>query len=145
MGRDPARQPLRPAQGPQAFLRLYRIRDLIRYAFSHRNEKKVYNVNTDQRPYFNSPANTDVDFMGQRVQTMTGAAAIAHKFGMSVAYLTMRRAGRGHYVMRYVPICEDASAMTPQQIMEQYYRLLEKDVREQPANYLWTHQRFARI
>ena len=64
---------------------------------------------------------------------------------MSVAYLTMRREGRGHYVMRYVPICENASRMEVQDIMQQYYRLLEADIRQQPENYLWTHQRFARI
>ena len=120
-------------------------KDLIRYAFSHRDEKKVYNVNTDQRPYFASPANMDVDFFGQRVQTMTGAAALARKFGMSVAYLSMRRERRGHYVMRYEPICEDASKLGVEEIMQQYYRLVEEDIRQQPENYLWTHQRFARI
>ena len=120
-------------------------KDLIRYAFSHRDEKKVYNVNTDQRPYFASPANMDVDFFGQRVQTMTGAAALARKFGMSVAYLSMRRERRGHYVLRYEPICEDASKLGVEQIMQQYYRLVEADIRQQPENYLWTHQRFARM
>ena len=120
-------------------------RDIIRYAFSHRDEKKVYNVNTDQRPYFVSPGNLDVDFFGQRVQTMTGAAALARKFGMSVAYLSMRRERQGHYLLHYTPICEDASKMSVQDIMQTYYTLLEKDVREQPGNYLWTHQRFARI
>ena len=120
-------------------------KDIIRYAFTHRGEKKVYNLNTDQRPYFQSPGNLEVEFMGQRVQTMAGAAALARKFGMSVAYLTMRPDRRGHYLMRYVPICEDASQMSLQDIMQQYYTLLEKDIREQPENYLWTHQRFARI
>ena len=120
-------------------------KDLIRYAFSHRDEKKVYNVNTDQRPYFESPANMDVDFFGQRVQTMTGAAALARKLGMSVAYLSMRRERRGHYVLRYEPICEDASKLGVEEIMQQYYRLVEADIRQQPENYLWTHQRFARM
>ena len=120
-------------------------RDLIRYAFSHRGEKKVYNINTDQRPYFSSTGNLEVDFLGQRVQTMAGAAAMARKLGFAVAYLTMRPDRRGHYLMRYTPICEDASKMSVQEIMQQYYTLLEKDIREQPENYLWTHQRFARI
>ena len=120
-------------------------KDIIRYAFTHRDEKKVYNLNTDQRPYFKSPGILDVDFLGQRVQTMAGAAALARKFGMAVAYLGMRPDRRGHYEMRYVPICEDASQMDVQEIMQQYYTLLEKDIREQPENYLWTHQRFARI
>ena len=120
-------------------------KDLIRYAYSHRDEKKIYNVNTDQRPYFESPANMDVDFFGQRVQTMTGAAALARKLGMSVAYLSMRRERRGHYVMHYEPICEDASKLGVAEIMQQYYRLVEADIRQQPENYLWTHQRFARM
>ena len=119
--------------------------NLIRYAFTHRDEKKAYNVNTDQRPYFASPANIEVEFLGQHVQTMTGAAALARKFGMAVAYLTMRREGRGHYVMRYVPICKDASRMEVRDIMQQYYRLLEADIRQQPENYLWTHKRFAKV
>ncbi len=119
-------------------------KDLIRYAYSHRDEKKIYNVNTDQRPYFESPANMDVDFFGQQVQTMTGAAALARKLGMSIAYLSMRRERRGHYVMRYEPICEDASKLGVAEIMQQYYRLVEADIRQQPENYLWTHQRFAR-
>ena len=120
-------------------------KDIIRYAFTHRDEKKVYNLNTDQRPYFKSPGILDVDFLGQRVQTMAGAASLARKFGMAVAYLGMRPDRRGHYEMRYTPICEDASTMDVQEIMQQYYTLLEKDIREQPENYLWTHQRFARI
>lgn len=120
-------------------------KDLIRYAYSHRDEKKIYNVNTDQRPYFESPANMNVDFFGQQVQTMTGAAALARKLGMSVAYLSMRRERRGHYVMRYEPICEDASKLGVAEIMQQYYRLVEADIRQQPENYLWTHQRFARM
>ncbi len=120
-------------------------KDLIRYAYSHRDEKKIYNVNTDQRPYFESPANMDVDFFGQQVQTMTGAAALARKLGMSVAYLSMRRERRGHYVMHYEPICEDASKLGVAEIMQQYYRLVEADIRQQPENYLWTHQRFARM
>ena len=134
-----------PLQDRKHFDGYIESKDLIRYVYSHRDEKKVYNVNTDQRPYFASPANMDVDFFGQRVQTMTGAAALARKFGMSVAYLSMRRERRGHYVMRYEPICEDASKLGVEEIMRQYYRLVEADIRQQPENYLWTHQRFARI
>ncbi len=134
-----------PLQDRKGFTGYIESKDLVRYAFNHKDEKKVYNVNTDQRPYFVSPGNLDVDFFGQRVQTMTGAAALARKFGMSVAYLSMRRERQGHYLLHYTPICEDASKMSVQDIMQTYYTLLEKDVREQPGNYLWTHQRFARI
>lgn len=134
-----------PLQDRKHFGGYIESKDLIRYAYTHKDEKKVYNVNTDQRPYFVSPANMDIDFFGERVQTMTGAAALAHKFGMAVAYLSMRRERQGHYVMRYEPICEDAASMSVEEITQQYYRLLEAEIRQQPENYLWTHQRFARI
>ena len=138
--RDNRFAPLRDRKGFTGYIE---SKDLVRYAFNHRDEKKVYNVNTDQRPYFASPANMEVTFLGQRVQTMTGAAALARKFGMAVAYLSMRRERRGHYVLHYTPICEDASKMDLKDIMQQYYTLVEQDIREQPANYLWTHRRFA--
>ena len=132
-----------PLEDRKHFPGYIETKDIIRYAFSHRGEKKVYNLNTDQRPYFDSPANIDVEFMGQRVKTMTGAAALARKFGMSVAYLTMYPDRQGHYLLRYTPICEDASKMELKDIMQQYYTLLEKDIRERPENYLWTHERFS--
>ncbi len=140
--RDNRFAPLRDREHFEGYIE---SKDLIRYAYSHKDEKKVYNVNTDQRPYFSSPANMDVAFFGQRVQTMTGAAALARKFGMAAVYLSMRRERRGHYVMHYEPICENASTMSVEEITQQYYRLLEADIRQQPENYLWTHQRFARI
>ena len=116
--------------------------EVIKYAFTHRHDKKVYNMNTDQRPYFSSPANMIHTFMHQKSHSMTGGAAIASKFGMSVAYLNMWPDRRGHYLLEYSPICEDASKMTPEEIMTRYYELLEKDINAHPANYLWTHRRW---
>ena len=120
-------------------------RDLIRHAYTHRDEKLVYIVNIDQRPYFASPGNIEVDFMGQRIQTMAGAAAMARKLGLAVVFQSMLPDRQGHYVWRYTTICEDASQMSVQDIMQQFYTLLELDVREQPGYYLWSHQRFARM
>ena len=119
-------------------------RDILRYAFQHRDDKKVYNINTDQRPYALSRGVAEVDFLGQHTYTMTGAAALAHKLGLAVAYMSMRSDRRGHYRLRYIPICRDAAAQEPQQIMQQYYSLLEEDIRQQPEQYLWTHRRFDR-
>ena len=118
-------------------------KELVRYAYTHIAEKKAYGILTDQRPYFASPANLDITFLGQPVKTMTGGAALARKFKMPVVYQTVRRERRGHYTLHYTTICEDASQMPVETIMKQYYALLESDIREQPANYLWTHRRFA--
>lgn len=131
--------PLKDRDGFEGYVE---TKELVRYALRHRDDKKIYNINTDQRPYVSSNANVPVRFLGQDTQSMTGAAAIARKLGMSVCYLTMRIESRGHYILEYKPICEDASKMSAQEIMQQYYSYLEEDIRKQPANYLWTHRRF---
>lgn len=131
-----------PVNDRENFEGYVETRDLIRYAFKHKDEKRIYNINTDQRPYKDSGANIPVRFLGQDTSTMTGAAAIARKFGMAVCYLRMQQKELGHYIMEYVPICEDASSTTIEDIMSRYYELLEADIRLQPANYLWTHRRF---
>ena len=133
-----------PLEDPKHYEGLVETNDIIRYILRHKDEQKIYDFRTDQRPYKTSQANIPVQFLGQQVYTMTGAAGIAHKFGWPVAFLSMRRERRGHYKLRYVTICTDASKMSIEDIMQQYYTLLEKDIREQPETNLWTHRRFAR-
>ncbi len=132
-----------PLEDPENFPGYVESRDLVRYAFRHRDERKVYNVNTDQRPYYTGSDNIRLRFMNQDCATMSASAAIAHKFGMSVMFLRMDRAGRGKYRLEYIPICEDASKMSVEAIMLEYYRLLEEELKAQPENYLWTHRRWA--
>jgi len=115
---------------------------IVRYIMRHKGEKKIYNFNTDQSPYIDSPANIFVDFLHRDTKTMTAAAALAHKFGFSVVYQNMRPERRGHYLIEYTTICEDASSMSVEDIMQRYYELLQKDIEAMPANYLWTHRRW---
>ena len=43
---------------------------LVRYILTHKGEKKIYTVNTDQRPYFKAPDYMMVNFLHQECQTM---------------------------------------------------------------------------
>ena len=115
---------------------------VVRHILEHRNDKICYNINTDQRPYYKGSDSIEVNFMGQRCRTMSASAALARKFAMPVFFLRMDIASRGHYRLEYVPICADASALSVQEIMDKYYALLEAEIREQPANYLWSHRRW---
>lgn len=131
-----------PLHDPEGFHGYLESNDVVRYIFNHKGEKKFYNFNTDQSPYQNSAANMDIEFMHQQTRTMTASAVLASKFGMAVAYLNMRPECRGHYLLEYTTICEDASKMSPGEIMGRYYELLEKDINALPYNYLWTHRRW---
>lgn len=116
--------------------------NLLRFALSHRDDRKIYIIPADQCPYRNSTVNDVVDFMHQPTRTMLGGASIAHKLHYSVFYMSLTPVSRGHYEWTFKEICRDASAMTPHAIMQEYYNLLQADLEKHPENYLWTHKRW---
>ena len=115
--------------------------NILRYAVQHRNQKLLYYFITDQHPYGNA-ARFDLEFMHQKTKAMFGGTSLACKFGFGVMYLRWEIVERGKYRMTFVPICEDASKMTPEEVMREFYRLLEEDLNKQPWDYLWTHKRW---
>ena len=84
-----------------------------------------------------------VEFMHRECRTMAAAANMAAKFAFPVMYQRMVIEERGKYRIEYELICEDASKMPVEEIMQRFYDLLTKDIEAQPENYLWTHRRWA--
>lgn len=115
---------------------------IIRYIFSHRSDRKIYNFITDQYPYARTEKTPQIEFLHRRTYTMDGAANLAIKFKMPVLYLGMPENRNGGYRMRFSVIAEDASTMEPERIMQEFYDRLSADIEEQPWNYLWTHKRW---
>lgn len=54
----------------------------------------------------------------------------------------MERIKRGKYVYHTQLISEDASQTFHSEITECHLRMLEKDIRETPEYWLWTHRRW---
>lgn len=117
-------------------------RKILRFVIAHRNEKRLYIFPTDQCPYKYASAHTVDNFMHQPTLTMTGGAALAHKFGFAVVYMAFKKKKDFGYKMSFREICPDASKFTPEDIMNKFYSYLEEDVNAQPENYLWTHKRW---
>lgn len=117
-------------------------RKILRFVIAHRNEKRLYIFPTDQCPYKYASAHTVDNFMHQPTLTMTGGAALAHKFGFAVVYMAFKKKEDFGYKMSFREICPDASKYTPEDIMNKFYSYLEEDVNAQPENYLWTHKRW---
>lgn len=117
-------------------------KDVLRHAVSHRRDNFIYMFNTDQYPYKGTVRYDIGSFMHQPTLAMGGAAVLASKLGMTVLYMRWERPERGHWKVTFVPIAEDASAHAPEDLMKQYYRLLEEALEKDPANYLWSHKRW---
>lgn len=116
--------------------------NVLRQCLKQKNERKVYIYPTDQSPYRNAGSHFIGDFMHQPTEVMLGSVGIACKLSHSVMYMKMKRVERGRYEMTLIPVCRDASKMTPEEIMRRYYDLLEEEINETPCNWLWTHRRW---
>lgn len=116
--------------------------NILRQTLKQKDERKVYIYPTDQAPYRKAGKHPIGDFMSQPTNVMLGSVGVACKLSHSVMYMKMKRVERGRYEMTLIPICRDASELTPEELMRKYYDLLEEEIRETPANWLWTHKRW---
>ncbi len=116
--------------------------NVLRFAVKHKDERRVYIYPTDQAPYRKAGKYPIGEFMHQETNAMLGSVGMACKFSHSVMYMKMRRLERGRYEMTMIPICRDASQMSPEEIMRRYYDLLQEEINGTPANWLWTHKRW---
>lgn len=116
--------------------------NILRQTLKQKDERKVYIYPTDQAPYRKAGKHPIGEFMSQPTNVMLGSVGVACKLSHSVMYMKMKRVERGRYEMTLIPICRDASQLTPEELMRKYYDLLEEEIRETPANWLWTHKRW---
>lgn len=116
--------------------------NILRQTLKQKDVRKVYIYPTDQSPYRNAGKHPIGEFMSQQTDVMLGSVGVACKLSHSVMYMKMKRVERGRYEVTLIPICRNASELTPEELMRKYYDLLEEEIRETPANWLWTHKRW---
>ena len=116
--------------------------NILRHAVANRDKRLMYIYPTDQAPYWKAGKHPVGEFMHQQTNAMLGSVGVACKLSHSVMYMKMKRVERGRYEMTLIPICRNASEMTPEDIMRRYYDLLQEEIDETPANWLWTHKRW---
>jgi KDO2-lipid IV(A) lauroyltransferase len=81
-------------------------------------------------------------FFGMEVPVHSGAEMLAKKLDMNVMFVKGAKVRRGHYKATFIPYNETPSEMPNFVITDRFLRLLEQQIVEEPAYYLWTHKRF---
>ena len=117
-------------------------KNILRFSIANKDRKCLYIYPADQAPYKGTGKHPIGEFMHQPTNAMIGSMGIACKLSHAVVYMGMKRLERGHYEVTFTPICEDASLTTPEAILRKYYDLLEQELNETPANWLWSHKRW---
>lgn len=115
------------------------VRSIVRNEAAGRH--CLYGVLSDQSPQKHR-AKYWRSFLGPVVPIFDGPEALARKHGMAVFFGKVTKHSRGKYELDFIPIAEDASETSEHFITDRYLDLVEEQIRENPAYYLWTHRRW---
>ena len=81
-------------------------------------------------------------FFNQDALFYPGPAAISRRFNYPVLFQKTIKKSRGIYETSFEVLFENPKDYSEAQIMKAYIQKMEETIREQPANYLWSHKRW---
>jgi len=82
------------------------------------------------------------NFMGITVPMHTGAEYLAKELDMAVVFFKVKRLKRGFYETTFETIAENPKEYKNYDITDIFFKKVEKQIREAPEYYLWTHKRW---
>ncbi|MEJ8802963.1 lysophospholipid acyltransferase family protein [Pontibacter sp. H249] len=125
--------------------RLIKMKDTLRDFAANRNQPRVVAMLSDQTP-LKSEITFWTTFLHQDTPFYEGAEKLANRFGCPVLFLDVKRTSRGHYTLTFELISDgspqDINTPGQQSITETFAQKLESSIRQNPADYLWTHKRW---
>lgn len=82
------------------------------------------------------------EFMGINVPCFTGAERLAKKLDFTTAFLKVNKVGRGYYEAEIFTLAENSLEYEDYQLTDMFLAEVEKQIREAPEYYFWTHKRW---
>ena len=83
-----------------------------------------------------------INFLNQDTAVQSGWATIARKFDTAVVYLKITPTSKGHYIAHFETITETPKLMSEEELVKAYFIKLERDIKEKPEYWLWSHKRW---
>ncbi|MCK9399034.1 MAG: lysophospholipid acyltransferase family protein [Bacteroidales bacterium] len=117
------------------------IRQTTKTFETYRGQTILYLMAADQ-----SPSNREmaywVSFLGRETAFLHGPEKHARNNNYPVIFVAIRRVKRGFYELELTSLVEDPSKLPDGEITRLFAEKLETLIREDPANWLWSHRRW---
>lgn len=81
-------------------------------------------------------------FMNRPAPFFNGPEKQARRAGAAIVFVSLRKIKRGYYALVAQKFCDNAAGMPEGSITREYVSFLEKELRAQPENWMWTHRRW---
>ena len=120
--------------------KLIEMNDVVKAMFRNKEVLSATIFVGDQTPFPEDAYWTT--FLNQDTPVFRGTEIIAKKFNLPVVYVTVKRERRGYYVIHTELLCMNPKETAEGEISELHTRKLEKNIREHPETWLWSHRRW---
>jgi len=119
---------------------LYPMKIAFRGMVGNRKNTTATAFIADQTP---SPQNAHwMEFLNQDTPVFIGTEKLAKKLKYPIIYISVKRPKRGFYTIKGELLFAHPEQTIDGEISEVHTRCLEKDIREQPEIWLWSHRRW---
>ena len=115
--------------------------DMARAIIPWRKKQYLLALGADQRPAFPDNAYW-LNFLNKPAGFVKGPEKFARGQGIPVVMMTTTLKKRGHYHFDYFLLCHDPKTLPEGELIRQYVRHVEENIRLQPDLYLWSHKRW---
>ncbi len=105
------------------------------------NIQSMYGLLSDQSPQVHK-THYWREFFGIKVPVHTGGEMLAKKYDLNIVYMNVKKKKRGYYETTFSLITTDASKHPDYELTDIFIDKVEKQVRNKPEYYFWTHKRF---
>jgi Kdo2-lipid IVA lauroyltransferase/acyltransferase len=95
----------------------------------------------DQNP-INPMTGYWINFFGRATPFVSGPEKGARKNNAAVIFVGFKKVKRGYYNFETTLLCEEGGKTKEGELTLLYRDILEKTIRQDPPNYLWSHRRF---
>lgn len=101
----------------------------------------TYGFAGDQSPQMHAK-NYWQTFFDIKVPVFTGAERLAKEYNLPLVFGKLEKTKRGYYEVTIEPLADSPNDFDDYEITDEFLRRIEAQVRNNPAHYLWTHNRF---
>lgn len=117
-----------------------KMQNVLKEVIQNHHKARIVALLADQSPAGNEKDHW-TEFLHQDTAFFSGAEKIALKLKLPVIFGGATRIKRGHYELYFEEIYHPQEK-NEANITENYVRRLEKQIRETPSNWLWSHKRW---
>ncbi len=119
------------------------MHEAVRFMANLSSKKEVCALGflSDQSPK-RKDSNYFIPFLEHQTPVITASEKAAKHFNYAAIFVYVKRIKRGSYQCEILPLTYDSKDLKDFELTRLYFKALEKEIREVPELYLWTHNRF---